>query len=370
MKVKILQKDFYPGLQAVARSLGVRSTLPVLSCVLIQTEKGNLKLSATNLEIGVVKIVEAEILQDGEVCVPAKTLLETIGSLPETDVLIEESNGLLKLAALNFKADLNTLPSGEFPAIPLAKEGKIKIPAGILKKALPEITYASAVDEGRPVLTGVLFEVKNKSLELVATDGFRLAHKKMDLEGEESLRVIIPKRSLEEVFRLIDEELKGELDEKIEVATSENQNQIVFKVGKTLVSSRLIEGNFPSWEKIIPSEFKLRIILDKADLIKALKLSSVFAKDSANITKMTISEGRLTLSSQTKELGSQVTEIKAQTEGEGMEVAFNSRFLMDALSSITTSQVSIEFSGNLSASLIKPVGEDKTEHIVMPVRVN
>ncbi len=370
MKVSIEQKDLFPSLQAVSRSLGVRSTLPVLSCVLLQGEKGSLKLSATNLELGVVKATEANIIQEGEVCVPAKTLLEAVGSLPEENIDLETQEGLLKLSAANFKASLNTFPPSEFPSIPLSGEGKIKIAAGLLKKALPEVTYASAVDEGRPVLTGVLFEVKEKSLELVATDGFRLSHKKMNLEGEGSLRVIIPKRSLEEVFRLIDEELSEDLEEKIEISTSEGQNQIVFKIGKTFVSSRLIEGQFPAWEKIIPKEFKLRIIIEREGLIKALKLSSIFAKDSANITKVSVKKEAIVLSSETKELGSQETKIQAQAEGEDMEVAFNSRFLLDSLSSITTSQISMEFSGPLSACLIRPIADMGTEHIVMPVRVS
>lgn len=370
MKLSIKQKDLLPGLQAVSRSLGVRSTLPVLSCVLLQIEKGSLKLSTTNLEVGVVKLIGSKVTQEGEACVPAKTLLEAVSSLPETDIAIETDSGSLKLSSLNFKASLNSFPPSEFPSIPLAGEGKLKISAGILKKALPEITYASAVDEGRPVLTGVLFEVKDKALELVATDGFRLAHKKVSLEGEEALRVIIPRRTLEEVFRLIDEELSGDLEAKIEISTSENQNQIVFKIGKTFVSSRLIEGQFPAWEKIVPKEFKLRVVLDKGDLMKALKLSSIFAKDSANITKISVKQNKLLLSSETKELGNQETEIGSQTEGEDMEVAFNSRFLIESLSSITTTQVSIEFSGNLSACLLRPLGEEGTEHIVMPVRVS
>lgn len=370
MKLSVTQKDLNLGLQAVSRSLGVRSTLPVLSCVLLQTEKGNLKLSTTNLEVGVVKLVSSKVTQEGEVCVPAKTLLEAVSSLPEGALVIEKEEGSLKLSALNFKASLNSLPPSEFPSIPMSGEGKLKISAGLLKEALPEITYASAVDEGRPVLTGVLFEVKGESLELVATDGFRLAHKKVSLEGEKALRVIIPRRSLEEVARLIDEELSEDLDEKIEISTSENQNQIVFKIGRTLLSSRLIEGQFPAWEKIIPKEFKLRAVLDRGDLTKALKLSSVFAKDSANITKISVEKEGVILSSETKELGSQETKMQAQTEGEDIDAAFNSRFLMEVLSSITTSQISIEFSGPLSACLIRPIGQEGTEHIVMPVRVS
>ncbi len=374
MKLTVLQQDLLPALQAVSRSVGVRSALPVLANILIQTESGKLKLSATNLELGVIKEINCQVIEEGEVSIPAKIFLEVITSLTGANIELEASLDQLKISTSSFKADLNGIPASEFPAIPLASDQFILVDAMLLKKALPEITFAAAADEGRPVLTGILTEIKQGSLELVATDGFRLAHCKLALKTTENFKALIPRKTFEEIVRLIEEELatsaKGSEAEKVHIATSENQNQIIFKIGQTQLSSRLIEGQFPAWEKIIPQKLENRTIVDRVELLKAVKLSSVFAKDAANITKIETEEGKIVLSSQTKELGKQQTEMDAQTEGIKISIAFNSKFLIEALSACPSSQVSIEFSGNLSPALIKPIGEEGLEYIIMPIRLS
>lgn len=326
-------------------------------------------MSVTNLEVGLVKKVPAQIIEEGEICVPAKTLLDLVSSLQGEKIELEgdPSSAQLKVSTLNLKAVLNGIAALEFPPIPLSAEGYVDLDAPALKTYVPQIAYASATDEGRPVLTGILTQIQGKTLELVATDGFRLAHKKAKLENEGALKAVVPRKTLEEIVRLIEEEKEVG---QIKIAASENQNQIIFKIGQTDISSRLIEGQFPAWEKIIPKEFQNRTVLDKTELLKAVKLSSVFAKDAANITKITSSSSGVLLNSQTKEVGSQETKIDAQVEGQAIEIAFNSRFLIDALSACPSSQVSLEFSGNLSAAMIKPVGEEDLEYIIMPVRLN
>ncbi|KKQ07688.1 MAG: polymerase III subunit beta protein, partial [Candidatus Daviesbacteria bacterium GW2011_GWB1_36_5] len=262
MRVKIQQSDLLPVLQSVSRSVGVKSTLPVLANILIQTQSGKLKLSATNLEIGVVERVNCEILEEGEITIPARTFLEIIQALPSEEIDIEATPEILKITAKNFSANLNGIQASEFPTIPLSSEKSVDIKADILKTSIPQLSFAAASDEGRPVLTGILTELKKDSLELVATDGFRLARKTVKLEGSQdlSLRVLIPRRTFEEVVRLISEQQSNGEDETIKISTSENQNQIIFKIGLTEVSSRLIEGNFPSWEKIIPVNIENRTI--------------------------------------------------------------------------------------------------------------
>lgn len=383
MKFSILQQDLLPALQAVSRSVGVRASLPVLANILIQTENGKLKLSATNLEIGVIKKVSAKIDEEGEITVPAKTFLEIVSSLSGSNLEVEASGEQLRISSRggggnkSFKATLNGISATEFPSIPLSSDNSIMISSKLLQNTLPQITFAAATDEGRPVLTGILTEIKGSNLELVATDGFRLAHKKASIEGslENPFRVLIPKRTFEEIVRLIAEDLGEEGKQsddlkQIEVSTSENQNQMVFKIGQTQLSSRLIEGQFPSWEKIIPVEFKNRSVFERQDLVKALKLASVFAKDAANVVTLETKSNQLKISSEAKELGQQQTEVEAQSEGEEIIIAFNSKFLIDALSAVASPQISIEFSGNLSPALIKPIGEEGLEYVVMPIRLS
>lgn len=369
MKIKINQQDLLPVLQSVSRSCGVRATLPVLANILLQTENGKLKLSATNLELGVIKVVSAEVLEDGDVTVPSRTFLEIISSLEPGEINLESSSDQLKISTKKFNASLNGIPANEFPTIPLSESPGVMVDANVLKEALPEISFAAAADEGRPVLTGILTEIKKKTLELVATDGFRLAHKTTSLENTETdnFKALIPRRTLEEVVRLISEE---EEVEKIEISTSENQNQMIFKINQTVLSSRLIEGQFPSWEKIIPQTSVNRAVLEKSDFLKAVKLASVFAKDSTNAVKLSTNSKQIKLSSEAKELGIQETDIDCQVEGEEITIAFNSRYLIDALSALPSSQVIVEFSGNLTPALIKPMGEQGLEYVIMPVRIS
>ena len=372
MKISILQQDLLPALQAVSRSVGVKVALPVLANVLLQCQKGKLTLSATNLEIGVIKQVNCKVQEEGEVTVPARTFLEIISALPAEEITLESNEAQLKVSTKSFNATLNGISATEFPAIPTSSENSILIPSQPLQHALEEITFAAAVDEGRPILTGILTQVKNNILELVATDGFRLAHKSVSIktDGKSSLSCLIPRRTFEEVVRIISEDLKDEAEEKVEISTSENQNQMVFKLGQTIISSRLIEGQFPAWEKIIPTNFENRTVVDRAELLKAAKLATVFSRNEANIIKIQTLDSKLKISSEAKQLGSQETELEAQTAGEEISIAFNGKFLIDALSSCPTSQLSVEFSGNLSPALIKPIGEDGLEYVIMPIRLS
>lgn len=370
MHLKILQQDLIGSLQAVSRSVGVKLSLPVLGNILIETENGKLKLSATNLEVGVTKYINANILEDGSVTVPAKTLNEVIASLSGEEIELKAQGEILKIASGKFKADLNAISSSEFPAIPDSKDFPVEIPKEVFKENIPQISFASAVDEGRPVLTGILTEIKNGSFEAVATDGFRLAHKRYgsdDLKGID-FKALIPRRTLDELVRLIGEESVE--FKKIGLATTDNQNQVIFKIGDSILSSRLIEGNFPSWEKIIPAGFVAKSIVGKEDLIKGLKLASVFARGEANVIKLKISKEGIGLASETKELGHQDAQVEAEVSGEDLEVAFNSKYLLDAVNNCPGEKIQIEFSGSLSAARISPETVSGLEYIVMPVRIN
>lgn len=367
MQLTILQQDLLPPLQAVSRSVGIRSRLPVLANVLLQTEGNTLILSATNLEVGIVKKVNANVSEEGAVTVPAKTLLDIISSLSTSEIVLEANTDQLKITAKNFTANLNGIAATEFPSIPQALEDPIKINSKVLQKILPEITFAAAADEGRPILTGILTQIKKNTLEFVATDGFRLAHKTVPIDQTNNLSVLIPRRTFEEIVHLISEEKN---DGELEMATSENQNQIVFKIGQTTLSSRLIEGNYPAWEKIVPTQFESKSTLDRQELLKAVKLASVFARDSANIVKIETFEKMIKLTSEAKELGGQETDIEGEINGNKIIIAFNAKFLMDSLSACPSDNVSVEFSGSLSPTLIKPIGEEGLEYVVMPVRLS
>lgn len=366
MKFNVLQQDFLPVVQTISRSVGVRSTLPVLDNILLSAEGKKLKVAATNLEIGVIKFLQVEVLEEGSITIPAKTILELISGLGQNKISLSSEGEILDIQCGNFHAQINGIASSEFPAIPLSSGNGVTFPRQALESSA-QILFAAASDEGRPVLTGVLTEVKDGMLDLVATDGFRLAHRKVKITSAPAhFKSLIPKRTFEEILRILDEEEA----EKVSIATSDNLNQIIFTIGESLVSSRLIEGQFPAWEKIIPQKLITRAFVLREELLNAIKLAAVFAKGEANIVVISTKPKALILKSQAKEVGSQENEVDAQVEGEELTVAFNSKFLQDALSADTSTQITLEFSGSLSACLIKPVGSEGLEYIVMPVRLS
>lgn len=367
MKFFCLQQDLLPILQSVARSIGVRSTLPVLDNILLSAEDKKLKIAATNLEIGVIKYLNVEVETPGEITVPAKTLVELVSGLGQNKIGIEVKGEILTLESGKFKATINGIAAAEFPAIPLSSSSGISLPKEAFLTS-SQTLFASAIDEGRPVLTGILTDISDNKLDFVATDGFRLAHRRLELpQGGAQFKSLIPKKTFEEVLRLIAEEQGLE---EISIATSENQNQIIFSLGSTQLSSRLIEGQFPAWSKIIPQKIVARAMIEKEELLKAIKLAAIFAKNEANIVVLTTKKGLLKLESHTKEVGSQENEIEGEVEGEELTIAFNTKFLLDAISNSPSTQVMMEFSGALSATLIKPIGVEGLEYIVMPVRLS
>lgn len=366
MKFSCLQQDLLPVIQAVARSVGVRSSLPVLDNILLAIEDQKLKVAATNLEIGVIKYLKVEVEVPGEITVPAKTIVELVSGLGQAKVSLSSEGEVLTIASGKFKASVNGIAAAEFPAIPLSSDSGISFPKDAFLTSA-QILFASAVDEGRPILTGILTEASSGKLDFVATDGFRLAHRQIDLpKGKVEFRSLIPRRTFEELLRILSEE---EVEE-VSISTAQNQNQVVFSLGSTIVSSRLIEGQFPAWGKIIPQTTSARAIVEKDELLKAAKLAAIFAKNEANVVVLTTKKGLLKLESHAKELGSQENEIEGEVEGEELTIAFNTKFLLDAISNAPSSQIMMEFSGALSAVLIKPVGVTGLEYIVMPVRLS
>lgn len=365
MKFFCLQQDILSAVQSVARSVGVHTTLPVLGNILISAKNNTLQLSATNLEIGVTRYIDVEVEEDGDITVPAKTILELLSSTPIVKIIFESIGDVLKIKTDKFNASINGISASEFPAIPQAEGKGVTFTKEDLSLS-SQILFASAQDEGRPTLTGILTEIKGNKLEFVATDGFRLAHRQVELkvDPKENFRALIPRRTFEEVLRLLSEE---EVD-GVAVAISPSQNQIVFKFGKTTVSSRLIEGKFPDWEKIIPQEGKARVLMDRDEFLKDIKLAATFAKNEANTISLLIRKDVIKIKSESKELGSQENEIDVSGEGIDLEIAFNCKFLQDAVSGVPSKQLMIEFSGELQPALVKPVGVEGLEYIIMPVR--
>jgi DNA polymerase III subunit beta len=369
VKLSVMQENLARGLSVVSRAVSSRSTLPVLANVLLKTEDAGLKLTATNLEIGVTYWVPGKIDQDGATTVPAKLLTDLVNSLPSGDrVDLEVGAGeVLHVQAGRFQSHLKGIDADEFPAIGTgADRPTTRIAQNVLRKALAETTFAAASDEARPILTGVLARFEGSELTLAAADNYRIAVKTVPiLDSVPETSVVIPARALVELARVL-----ADVDDPVEVVIASARNQVLFHLDGVDLVSRLIDGQFPNYQQVMPQAHSTRAIIDREELLRAVRPAALIAHESANIVKLQIgddSEAGITVSANA-EVGDHVGQVEAAVEGDGTTIAFNARYLADVLTNVTADQFALELNGPLSPGVFKPIGDDRYVHVVMPVR--
>ncbi len=366
MKLQILQENFAKAITLASRFTTTRAQLPILGNILLSSTKTKLNISSTNLEISVSTQLGAKVESEGEISVPSKVLSELVSNLPKETLTLEGEKEHLKISSSSFSSNILGMDSSDFPKIPgsVHKDKSFTLPKVDFSEGLSKVIFATSTDETRPLLTGVLFLLEKGGLTLVATDGFRLSKKIIKTTSfKGSSKFILPKTILSEVGRL------AELDEVI-FEIQEKEKQVVFEIGDTVLSSRLLEGEFPDYEKIIPKTSITKITLDKEDLLRAVKLAAPFSRDSANIVKIKALKEGITISAESSQAGSQETKVEAKVEGENkLEIAFNYKFLEDFLSSIKGEEVRIEFSSVDKAGLFLDPSDQNYLHLIMPVKI-
>ncbi|HXW01649.1 MAG TPA: DNA polymerase III subunit beta, partial [Anaerolineae bacterium] len=289
MQVSCLQENLAKGLSIVGRAVASRSTLPVLSNVMLATDNGQLKLSATNLEIGINCWVGAKVIEEGAITVPARLLGEFINSLPpeRIDMKLDESTQTLNLRCARFESNIKGIDAQEFPIVPTASIGDValRLEPSSLKAMIDQVVFAAATDESRPILTGVLVQFNEDNLTMAAADGFRLSVKAATLKQNfgDMMEVIIPARALMELGRVT-----GDQEQPVEVIITPARKQILFHLQDIDLVSQLIEGKFPDYNQIIPKGYATRSVMDTGSFLKAVRVSHLFARDSANIVKLEI----------------------------------------------------------------------------------
>jgi DNA polymerase III subunit beta len=378
MRLTCLPEKLNEGLATVGRVVAPRSTLPVLGNVLLETEGGQLKLAATNLELTVICWVGAKVEEEGAITLPARLLADYVGLLSAGEPLqLELKAKKAHLSCGRFEANISGIDAEEFPAIPSVSGGiNLKIPAPRLKEAIGQVVFAAAPDDSRPVLAGVLMTVSDGKLTLAAADGFRLAVRKVDLGDAEvpDLSIIVPAKALTEVAR----GLPNDEDVEVEIAVTADQSQVLFRHRQAEVVSRLIEGQFPDFNRIIPRESKTRVTLQTADFLRATKAAQVFARDNSMIVRLSLvpaeggdeALGRVTVAATSAEIGDNTGDVDASVEGEAMQVAFNGRYLRDALEALDAQQAFLEVTGPASPGLIRPAsGPNGYIQVIMPMHV-
>jgi DNA polymerase-3 subunit beta len=369
VKLSVMQENLARGLSVVSRAVSTRSTLPVLANVLLKTEDAGLKLTATNLEIGITYWVPGKIDVDGATTVPARLLTDLVTSLPagERVDLELQAGDTLHIRAGRFQSHLKGIDADEFPAIQVAGERPTtRIAQNVLRTALGETAFAAASDEARPILTGVLARFEGDTLTLAAADNYRIAVKTIPvLDTTPETSVVIPARALNELQRVL-----ADVDEPIDVVLAQARNQILFHLEGIELISRLIDGQFPNYNSVLPQSHTTRAVLDREELLRAVRPAALIAHESANIVKLQVSsngEAGIVVSANA-EVGDHVGQVEAAVEGDGTTIAFNARYLNDVLTNVEVDQFALELNGPLSPGVFKPVGDDQYVHVVMPVR--
>jgi DNA polymerase III subunit beta len=374
MRLSCLQEHLRRGLASVGRAAAHKSTLPILSHVLLASDAGQLKLAATNLEIGMLTWIGANISAEGAITVPARLLSDMVAGLPNDliDLALDGTSQTLHLRCGDVTVAIKGIEAEEFPVIPtIASSSSIlSLPAQALREVIEQVAYAAATDDSRPTLTGVAWRHAGQALTLTASDGFRMARRTLALPQPVAtpIDVLVPARALAEVARSI-----GSSSGDIQVIVTPSGAQIVFRTEQTELVSRLIEGTYPDVQRIIPQTYRTRAVLDRLALSQAVKLAAYIAAAATNVVKVSIdagsdlTAGRLTISATAAEVGENQTVREGMVSGESGQILLNAGYMVDVLDAISTPQLALELQHAQSPAIFKPVGAEDYVCAIMPM---
>jgi DNA polymerase-3 subunit beta len=374
MKVSCLQENLAKGLSIVSRAVAARSSLPVLGNILLATEDGRLRLSATNRELALTCWIGGKIEEEGSVTVPAKTFVDLVNTLPQdmVNLNLTTRTQTVNLSCGRTQAHIKGIDAQEFPFIPSADLDKaLQLNVDDFREMINQVTFAAATDEARPILTGVLAKIEGGQMTLAASDGFRVAVRTAHLSSpaNELVNAIIPARALMELGRVIT------ADEPVYMSLLAARGQVVFHHGSAEVVSQLIEGAFPDYTAIIPKSYVTRTVVPTEEFRKACKTSDIFAREAAHTARLKIkpggdlTPGHMTISATSAETGDNMAEMDATVDGQALEIAFNVKYLVDALNVIETPNVALETATATSPGVIRPVGREDYLYVVMPMHI-
>jgi DNA polymerase-3 subunit beta len=375
MKVTVLQENLDHGLGIVSRAVSTRSTLPVLSNVLIATDEGRLRLSATNLELGITCWIGAKVHEEGSTTVPARTITELVSTLTDkqVDMTLSVRTQTLNVVCGASNTDLKCIDAQEFPPMPVPDpEQGLELNVADLREMIQQVAFAASSDEARPILTGVQVSVSDSSITMSAADGFRLSIRKANIStpAPQPMSAVIPARALNELARIA-----GDGNKQLSMVIPRGRGQVIFRAEDTELVSQLIEGAFPDLEQLIPQRYNTRTILSTAPFLKACKQAEIFAREGSHIARINIiaggdtQPGQVEISGQSEETGFNQTVIDATIEGESHLIAFNVRFLREVLDVIKTPNVALETTSETSPGIIRPSGEEDFTHVIMPMHL-
>lgn len=375
MKATVSQQNLAHGLSIVSRAVSPRSTLAVLGNILVATDEGRLRLSATNLELGITCWIGARIEEEGSTTVPARTFTDLVSTLPNDQVSLNLNS---RTQTLNVRCgasntDIKGIDAQEFPPLPVPDPADgVQLNVADFKDMIQQVVFAASSDEARPVLMGVLVNVAGSQITLAGADGFRISERKAQLSSPVSqpMTAIIPARALSELARIATDP-----EQTISMVIPAGRGQVIFHMKDVELVSQLIDGNYPPYQQVIPRSFKTRTVLSSQALLKACKQAEIIAREGTNVVRLNINPGgelkpgTVEMSAQSEETGSSEIIIDASIDGAPLMIAFNVRFLREVLEVIKTPNVAIETTQANSPGMIRPVGDDNFIHIIMPMHL-
>ncbi len=364
MKIICTQENLKTGLQQVSRIVGSSSTLPILNNVLLKTENGQLKISATNLEMGINTTIRCKIESEGAVCLSAKVLLDLVNNLPNENITIAEEESEVLVATERYQTKIKNLPVDDFPLIPDIEDGEvISVNALDLKTSLDSVSFAASTSETQPEISGILFKLDGNTLTITATDRYRLGEKSLTTQTQTNRSVIIPHRSVNELSRI----LTG-VEDQINLHIS--NTQIAVAVNDTYLVSRLIDGQYPEYSQIIPSETGTIITLEHNELISALRTSGIFSKGAGSITLMYDDEKQsLHITSASQGVGESLVEIPCSVKNGSGTVILNYRYILDLLNNINPSTLEIHIIDDTNPVVFRSQESQNYLYLIMPIRL-
>lgn len=379
MKFTCTQENLNEGLQIVQHATTKNANLPILNNILITLKDNNIQLSSTNLEIGITCLIRGKIEEEGTYTVNAKLISDYVNLLPKENIDINLKNQELNIKCNHNQTKIKGIEANDYPLIPkINKENPLIIEAEKFKKALDSVLFAVSKNESRPELNGVYFKISKKELTLAATDSYRLAERKIKLEKgieDDDIDLIIPAKTLQEVSRILNIK-KNDLNDSNEISIYLDEGQILFVYNDVELISRLIEGNYPDYEQIIPQKNNTQVITSVSDLVKNIKTVSLFVKDNINditlqfnVNKEDAVNSNIVVKAFNEQLGESTAEVNANITGIDNNIILNYLYLVEGLNNLDSAEVKLEIIDNLSPMIISSVDkDDKYLYIVMPIR--
>lgn len=377
MKVTVQQQQLSHGVAVVARAVTARSTLPVLSNILIKTDEGRLRLSATNLELGISAWIGGNVAEEGAITVPSRTFADLVNNLPNDSVTltVDARTQSLNIKCGTLNTDIKGISADEFPPMP-APDMDTAIPLNVanFKEMIQQVVFAASTEDTRPNLTGVHMTFEGDNLVMAATDGYRISISQNAVAQKpvQKLDALIPARALSELARVA---VNG--DETLLMAFPAGRGQVIFHLTDVELVSQLIEGNFPNYQAIVPQSFKTRTVLSTANLLKACRQTEIIAREGNYIAKLDIQPedggeraSQMQISAASEQTGSSEVIVDASVDGNPLLISFNIRFLREALEVIKTANVLLETNAANTPGMLRPVGDDSFKHIIMPMNIS